>query len=719
MANTIKGLTIELRAEMKKFNQDMRTADKSIGNTQKQVDTLAKSLRLEWNTDRFAQAQKLAQSAIKQTEDKAKALRDEMSKLNSMGLSVDSDQYKYLQTEILKTETRVVELKAKLQQLRDLRIDELAGRFEKLGSSITGVGSQLRALSTTAAAILAAFVAVGSGAVNTADDLKTMADQLNLASVELERWQYIAMQSDVTDTELQAGLQKIQVALADLATGTTSGATDALQALNLSSEQAALGMSENFDLVIERLAAIDDETLQAALANEIFGDKMGAKMIPMLQQGGAGLAALSAEFETFNYMTDQEVNALSEFDNVINKIKYQFESMKNQLGVALLPIMRELASIVQEKIIPAVQRMIDWFSELTVSQQKTILQITAMVAALAPVLLIVGKLTSGIGSVIRTVSSLSGVFSALAAHPIIAVLGAIAAILVYLYNTNEEFKASINGLLQTLGSALQPILVQLGQVFNQVAQIMGIIIRQVADVLGPVFTALVPIIGTVLTAFSPLVSMLLDALIPILVAIGPALEAIFSIINPIIKTILSIVIPAISWVVDLMGGLISTMLDRFAPVIEFVGAVFTSVFSAIPEMIATVLQGIEDFVNGAIDLLNNLISGLNKVGEVLGFTVKEIEHVTITGEIKTQQTAINTPQAPITGQAVTSTSVQAAASAATSHIPSSVTTITTNDNSVRSVNIEHVEIKNYGAELGEEAIADLVNQINVRLAGSM
>lgn len=719
MANTIKGLTIELRAEMKKFNQDMRAADKSIGNTQKQVDSLSKSLKLEWNSDRFAQAQKLAQSAIKETENKAKALRDEMQKLNGMGLSPDSDQYKYLQTEIIKTETKVVQLKAKLQELKDLRIDELAGKFEKVGSSVTNVGNQLKALSATAAAILAAFAAIGFGTVKTADDLKTFADQVNLSATELQRWQYIAMQSDVSNSELQSGLQKIQVAMANLATGESDNATKALEALNISSEQAALGMSENFDIIIERLAAMSDSTEQAAIANEIFGDKMGSKLIPMLKQGGTGLAELSAEFDTFNTMTESEINSLAEFDNVMNKIKYSFETMKNQLGVALLPIMKELSSFVQDKIIPAVQKLVDWFSDLSVGQQKIILQITALLAALAPVLLIVGKMTSGIGSLIRTVSSLSGVFSVLAAHPIILVLAAIAGMMIYLYKTNEEFKASIDGLIQTIGSALQPILSQLGDMFMSLVTSIGPIVEQIGNALAPVLIALVPIIGTVLTALLPLVSILLDAFAPVLEAIGPALVAIMSVLTPIIKTVLSVVIPMINGVVDLMEGIITTMVDKFAPVIEFVGAVWTSVFSAIPTMISSVLKGIEDFVNGAIDLLNKLIGGINEVGEVLGFTIKEIEHVKITGEISTPTTTINTPSGPIYGTSGGSSSVSvpvAAASAAALTSAPANTTIST-DNSVKSIVIQKVDINNYGAELGEDQVEDFFNKINVRLAG--
>ena len=367
----VRGLTIGIGANTTEFTKELKAMDRSVKDTSKQVGLLSKSLEFEWDASRLAQAQKLAQEALAQTDVKVKAVRDRLAHLEQAG-KIDTKEYTQLQTELVNTEAKAVLLRKELQKLNELKIDQLAKKFEKVGEGITKTGRALAPFSAAAAGVLAGFAAIGVSTINSADLLKTFADRVNLTAEELQRWQYIAMQTDVSNEELQAGLVKAQGAFGSLAKGDIDAASKALQGLGISAEEASKGMGANFDELVNKLVSIQDPILQAAYANEIFGERMGAKLVPMLKAGGEGLAELAREFENFDTLTNEQIDSLAEFDNVMNKIKYSFKVIKEQLGLALLPLMQTLADLINTKIIPAVQKMTEWFQGLSDRQVRFI-----------------------------------------------------------------------------------------------------------------------------------------------------------------------------------------------------------------------------------------------------------------------------------------------------------------------------------------------------------
>src|SRR5690554_4169958 len=139
---TIKGLTIEIGADLKQFNRQIKAVNREINSTNRQVNELAKSLELEFDAGRFAEAQKLAQKALDQTNLKAKALRDELAYLERSG-HADTGGYRKLQTELVKTEAKAVLLKNKLEEIKDLKLENVVQQFEKLGGGITKIGQAL------------------------------------------------------------------------------------------------------------------------------------------------------------------------------------------------------------------------------------------------------------------------------------------------------------------------------------------------------------------------------------------------------------------------------------------------------------------------------------------------------------------------------------------------------------------------------------------------
>lgn len=643
---TVKGLTVAIGADTKQFNKELRAADRSIKATSKEVEALTESLNIEFDAGRFEEAMRLAENVIEQTEEKAKALRSQLDYLEKTG-GTDTEGYQKLQTELIKTESKAVLLKKKLQEIKDLKIEKLANQFKTVGDGITKAGQAIAPFSAAAAGMLASFTAISFSAINSADELKTFADRVNLSAEELQKWQYIAMQTDVTNDELQAGLVKAQGAFGSLAKGDIDVASQALLDLGISAEQASQGMGANFDALVNKLAGIQDPILQAAYANEIFGERMGAKLVPMLKAGGEGLADLAREFENFDTLTNDQIDNLAEFDNVMNKIKYSFKVMKDQLGVALLPIMQTLADLMITKVIPAVQRLTDWFTNLSEHTKQTIMVVLAAIAALGPILLIVGKLTSGIGGVIKGVGLLSKALTFLSLHPIIAIIALVIGLLVTLYSTNEQFRNSVNNLISQLGDALMPIL-------NTLMTALGAIF----EALMPIINILGNVLGTVITALTPIITFL---------------------VNLLAKTLI--------------------------PIIELVANVFVKAFGFVQKVIEGYVKIIEKIINGIIDFINILIKQINKLGDVLGFTVGELNRVDMSGKILSTETKQSQFNAESTPEKVIS-------NAQVTDVPK---TVINNDYSDKDIQI-NVTVQNYAKEVDTDK---LIRDINIKLAEAM
>lgn len=679
MSTSFKGLTITVGADTKQFNKEMKAVDRSIRETNKQVNELQKGLELEFDAGRFAEAQRLAQKAISDTEMKAQALRDQLKYLEETGADTQSAQFKKLQTELIKTENQVTILKNKLEEINNIRIQNLAKQFEDVGAGISKAGKVLTPFSAAAAGAVAGLSAMFKNTKDTAATLDDLKQEVNLSAEALQKWQYIAAQQGLDQATLQNSLIKTQQAFSNLVVNGTGPGVEALKALGFTAEEAAKGMDANYEVMLSRLAQIPDATQRAYLANEIFGSRMGAKIIPMLKGGAEGLRQLTEEFEALGYMTEDQITALADFDDELLRIRTALGALKDQVSVALIPVMQSVASFVKDQIIPAVRGLTEWFTGLSDTQKNLIMGTLGVVAALAPALLIVGKLTSGIGGLIKNISGIGKALSALTAHPIIAIIGVIVALLTTLYATNEEFRESINHLVSTIGSALAPILSQLGK-----------------------------IVGDLLKAFMPLINLLGELLIPVIDMISATLKPLLDLLNIIMLPILKIITPIIEIISGAISKLASIISAMLVPIIEVLGGVFSSVFGVIPKIVEGTVKFIERAVNSVISFINSIIRQINKLSQYIGFTIGELDQVSLSANITS--TTVSEAKSSSVREAVSPQDVISQAP----QTPAP-TIITNNDYSNKDINIQ-VVVENYAENVD---IDEMVRQINLKLAEQM
>jgi hypothetical protein len=94
--------------------------------------------------------------------------------------------------------------------------------------------------------------------------------------------------------------------------------------------------------IADHIAGLPDGTEKTAKAMALFG-RSGKDMIPLLNEGGAGIAKLRAEFVELGGQIDGEaVEALEAFGDEQDKVKVAIQGLKNQAVIAILPQLKSM-----------------------------------------------------------------------------------------------------------------------------------------------------------------------------------------------------------------------------------------------------------------------------------------------------------------------------------------------------------------------------------------
>ncbi len=488
----VKSVSVKIGADTKDFIDGLKKADKGITSTTKLANELEKGLKLKYDEKNFIQAQKQVQNALQQTNDKAQQIREKLKFLEESG-RVNTADYEKLEIELAKTENTATKLETKLKDLDKIKVENATKSFTNLSKNLETVGKKMAVVSAAAGGLLAGMTKLSKDAVKAGDEIATNADKYNLTAEAIQRWNYIALQSDVASETLYKSMVKVRDAVGTRLAGQTNNATKALENLGLSLEN--IGTDEQaFTQIIGALSNMQDSTMQAYYANEIFGEKIATDLVPLLKQGGDALNEYAREFEEFGYMSNEQVARLADFDKAMNKINTRFENSKMQLGTALLPVYETLANLLDQKIVPAIEKASNWFNNLDESTKRITTGALLFATALAPVLLGASKLVGIIPAINKGLSGLSS-------HPIIAIIGVVAGLVAYLYTTNEQFAKSVNKLLGVLSRAL-------GAVFEPIANILTIILKLVQPLIDMLGNQLAFSLGVVAKMLEPIVWLL-------------------------------------------------------------------------------------------------------------------------------------------------------------------------------------------------------------------
>lgn len=420
MADKIKGLTVKIGADTTDFLRELKKVDKEINQTQKTATELEKSLQLEFDANRFTQAQKQVQRALTETQEKAKAIREQLSYLEKTG-GIDTEGYQKLQLELAKSETQAIKLTEQLKQIDKLKFDNATKGIKDLSDGLGKAAKKTAVLSAAAVGAIAGIYKLGTSTATAGAEIQDYSDRLGVSAEEIQRWSYIALQSGVETEQLTKSMSKARDAIGTALTGGSNSATQALETLLGDLSKLPQDTAQGFEVIINALADVQDSTLQAYYANEIFGEKLATDLIPLINQGAGTINKFNQEFETIGYLSNEQVQALADFDDQMNIVNEQLEQAKYELGIALLPLVQTFTEILTDVVVPAIKKLADWFSNLSEPMQKIITGGLMLIAVLSPMFLIMSKIVGVLPNLIKMFSALKN--ASLSTYAGVAALG--------------------------------------------------------------------------------------------------------------------------------------------------------------------------------------------------------------------------------------------------------------------------------------------------------
>ena len=168
--------------------------------------------------------------------------------------------------------------------------------------------------------------------------------------------------------------------------------------------EQGLSMEEGLADLITRLQDSSTEADATAEAYELFGKRGGLAFVTAAKEGKLSIGDLETSMDDYSTVVDDTYQAtLDGTDSMAlawQNLQLALAAVGEAIGETLAPIMEKITGVLQD--------FTDWFSSLDDSTQNTIVTIGLIVAAIGPLLLILGKLLTGISSITSALSAIGG-----------------------------------------------------------------------------------------------------------------------------------------------------------------------------------------------------------------------------------------------------------------------------------------------------------------------
>ena len=241
------------------------------------------------------------------------------------------------------------------------------------------------------------------------------------------------------------------------------------------------------------------ESEKAANAEALVGKNAMSGFLALMNSSETDINKLRGAIENCDGASESMAETMQDnLNGQLTILKSQLEELAISFGDILMPTIR--------KIVSAVQQFVDKLNSMDKSTRETIIKIGLLAASIGPLLIVLGKTISTVGTAMRGFSSLakgvrllithvgsaSGVFSKLGVVlgglsgpvvAVVAVIGTLVAAFMNLWNTNEEFRTAITGIWNDVVSKVKGFCDQLTQRING----LGFDFKDVTEVLKAVW----------------------------------------------------------------------------------------------------------------------------------------------------------------------------------------------------------------------------------------
>lgn len=393
----------------------------------------------------------------------------------------------------------------------DTMVDQMSKTASTTNTSVAQLGEAILTIGATAKTVKG-----GTAELNTAlgilanNGIKGAEGGTHLRNVIL------ALQSP-TD-KAAACMESLGVEVYD-SEGNMRSLNDILGDLNTSMD--GMTSAEKQNIISSIFNKTDLAAVNSLLSNT--GDSWDSLQQSITESGGAA-----------QQMADTQLDNLS---GQITILKSALEGLAISFGEILMPKIRAAAKKIQE--------FVDKLNGMNDEQKETVVKIAAVVAAIGPMLILFGKVTSTVGTAMKGFSgltkgiaklgvkiagssgSITGLGSALGAVAgpvlaVVAVIGTLAAAFATLWKTNDEFRENIigtwNQIKETVSGFCQGIvdrLNSLGFEFESITEVLSAVWQGFCELLVPVFEGVFNHIANTLSTVLDVILGIVDVFISV------------------------------------------------------------------------------------------------------------------------------------------------------------------------------------------------------------
>lgn len=332
----------------------------------------------------------------------------------------------------------------------------------------------------------------------------------------------------------------------------------------------------------------------------------------------------------------------------LNQAKEALKELGAEIGAALLPVI--------EKVTAGIKAISDAFVKLPEGVKTAISGFLVFVAALAPALIMFGKISTGIGQLLQfapqfaslakgfgtlfgslkaalpALEGLGGAIASVMTGPVGIAIAAVAALTVafvvlwkkcesfrnFFIETFEEIKAIVTPALQEIGASFSAFWTDsLLPALLAIKEALMPLIASIATSFVEYFQQIMPTIQVVLQAIVPLIQSAISLILSLLGTIVPIVQSVITTLLPIVQAGVNSIVPILQSVISVLQG-----------IIDFLTGVFTGdwalAWSGIKQVFSGVINTISALFRAWANVAKAVVTAVKGVFEAAGKRIKSI-----------------------------------------------------------------------------------------------
>ena len=336
----------------------------------------------------------------------------------------------------------------------------------------TAAGNALGVLKNLAPAIgVAGLGKLVNDTLQLGDQLEKMSQKTGLAVPVLDKLRQAANLGGTEFKTLSRALPTLAKNMQDASdgVGTAKEAFDRLGLGVTNADGSLKSLDTMFFEIGDKIKNMDDRTLAAANAAELFGTGMGAKLIPIMNQGSEAIQNLSTGF------TQLSAERMAKFNDNVAQMGEKFNVLKVQLTEALLPILSKLVDIISAgakrfAALPGPVKAISVAFALLLPTIGVVVPLLATMVisfkaiAAVKLSLVIGKITTSFSLLLPAVKGALAAFAPLLAGA--AIPAAIIALGVLIFKFRDQIGEAFKKVGEFIQNFFSPLTNFIGNVFN-------------------------------------------------------------------------------------------------------------------------------------------------------------------------------------------------------------------------------------------------------------